>query len=113
MAIVREQKRNSVSIGIFIHSRRSIRFIAILALYLICAGSALISAYSPTRLLRARPAQQQGYTLVDIGSLGPPGAGWTLAHGINTLGQVTGESFDGTNPVRVFLYSNGAIRDLG
>ncbi|HLK59779.1 MAG TPA: hypothetical protein VKU00_24675 [Chthonomonadaceae bacterium] len=59
------------------------------------------------------PAAAQGYKIVDLGTLGPPGVGYSQALGISPSGLVTGVSTDGINQSRVFLYSGGAMHSLG
>ena len=51
---------------------------------------------------------QSGYTITDLGSLG----GDSYAYGINNSGQVTGVYYTAT-AYHAFLYSNGAMRDIG
>ncbi|HZT43754.1 MAG TPA: hypothetical protein VFA07_16425 [Chthonomonadaceae bacterium] len=58
-------------------------------------------------------AAVQGYKMVDLGTLGPPGVGYSQALGISPLGLVTGVSTDGVNQSRVFLYSGGVMHSLG
>src|SRR5437016_2603382 len=64
-------------------------------------------------LVSSSPAVAQGYQLCDQGTLGPPGSGFSVAHGISATGLVTGGSSDGTTPTRVFLYSGGVMHSLG
>ena len=75
----------------------------------------------------AAPALASTYTMTDLGSLG---YGTTVATGINASGQITGESYLGTevqtkcptpkhkppcftHPGHAFLWSNGTMTDLG
>jgi probable HAF family extracellular repeat protein len=48
--------------------------------------------------------------MIDLGTLG---GSESLGHGINNLGQVTGQSLTATDGTHAFLYSNGQMIDLG
>jgi probable HAF family extracellular repeat protein len=50
------------------------------------------------------------YTVTDLGTLG---GSESYGYGINSAGQVTGESTTSDGLVRAFLYSNGTMTDLG
>ncbi len=52
----------------------------------------------------------QTYTVTDLGTLG---GNATVAHAINSLGQVTGSSNLNTTTAHAFLYSGGTINDIG
>src|SRR6202050_2025640 len=77
--------------------------------------------------LAAAPALAASYTMTDLGSLG---YGTTFATAINSTGQITGESYLGTevqvpcetrhdkppcftHPGHAFLWSKGTMTDLG
>jgi probable HAF family extracellular repeat protein len=45
--------------------------------------------------------------------LGHLGGNFSVAQGINSLGQVVGRSYTSTQAEHAFLYSNGQMRDLG
>src|SRR5258708_16198971 len=54
----------------------------------------------------------QTYTITDLGTL--PGGGYSVARGVNATGEVTGASGNSnSNLSDVFLYSNGAMTNLG
>ncbi len=80
-----------------------------------------------TLALTAAPALASTYSITDLGSLG---YGTTVATGINDSGQITGESYLGTevqtkcptpkhkppcftHPGHAFMWSNGTMTDLG
>jgi len=86
--------------------------------------AALLSAGT---LATAAPALASSYTVTGLGSLG---FGTTVATGINASGEITGESYLGTevqipcsdhrhkgpcftHPGHAFLWSNGTMTDLG
>jgi len=48
--------------------------------------------------------------MTDLGTLG---GGYSIAGGINNLGQVTGWSVTSSAAVHAFLYTDGKMRDLG
>ena len=50
------------------------------------------------------------YTVTDLGTLGGSGSN---AIGINASGQVVGQSWTSSSNEHAFLYSNGAMVDLG
>lgn len=54
--------------------------------------------------------QTVGYNVINLGIL--PGGTFSSANGINSFGQVVGNS-DSSNGDRAFLYSNGTMTDLG
>ncbi|HEX8096952.1 MAG TPA: hypothetical protein VF507_02905, partial [Pyrinomonadaceae bacterium] len=77
-----------------------LRLLMVLLSVPLCA--ALTPAQSPPR-----------YTLTDLGTLG---GNDSAARALNNAGRVAGQSYtDGFNPFsdRAFLYSDGAMRDLG
>ena len=52
------------------------------------------------------------YTVTDLGTL-PGGTAMSEARGINASGQVVGVSYASYDNYHAFLYSNGAMADLG
>jgi len=54
-----------------------------------------------------------GNTLVELGNLGGGLRTYTEAYGINSAGQVTGYSTLADGSIHAFLYSGGAMSDLG
>ena len=57
-------------------------------------------------LVAAAPA----YEIVDLGTLGGT---YSVARDINNNGQIVGNANNGSNVERAFLYTNGAMQDLG
>src|SRR5437016_12602987 len=56
-------------------------------------------------------AQAQTYTITDLGTLG---GSFSVALGVNSRGQVIGNSFTtGDQALHAFIYSDGRMRDLG
>ncbi len=53
-----------------------------------------------------------GYTVTDLGVLGGTYSD-SRAYGINSLGQVVGQSDTGTGDTHAFIYSNGQMQDIG
>jgi len=54
----------------------------------------------------------QTYAVTDLGTL--PGGGYSVARGINATGQITGAAGSNNSPnSSVFVYSNGALTNLG
>ena len=53
----------------------------------------------------------QTYTVTDLGTL--PGGNSSGAKAINLGGEVTGWAYSNSTTANVFLYSNGAMQDLG
>ena len=50
------------------------------------------------------------YTVTDLGTLG---GNYSAAKGINSSGQVVGNSLNASGFYRAFLYSGGSMTDLG
>ena len=74
----------------------------------------LLSALAIVGLFYSLQASALDYTISDLGTLGD----YSLAYGLNNSGQVVGINNtccndDGGNFNRGFLYSNGAMTDLG
>ncbi|MBZ5598936.1 MAG: HAF repeat-containing protein [Acidobacteriia bacterium] len=65
---------------------------------------------SLTVLAATTVAFAQTYTVTDLGTLG---GNATVAHAINSLGQVTGSSNLTSSVAHAFLYQNGSITDIG
>ena len=61
-------------------------------------------------LLASTPATAATYSVIDLGSLGNPGC---QAHGIDSAGQITGEATTASGQSHAFVYSGGALADLG
>ena len=61
-------------------------------------------------LLAGAARAQSGYTITDLGSLG---GGISQAYALNNLGQVVGQSITADGRLHPFLYTNGAMHDLG
>jgi probable HAF family extracellular repeat protein len=57
--------------------------------------------------------QDQNYYLIDLGILGGSGYAYSVATGINNLGQVVGHTTTSGNVLHAFLYQNGSMQDLG
>ena len=55
-------------------------------------------------------AQRPAYTIQNLGTLG---GGTSGASGINSKGEVVGDSYTANGSDRPFLYSNGVMQDLG
>jgi len=53
----------------------------------------------------------QTYTVTDLGTL--PSGTWSVAHGINATGAITGGSDNNTNLSNVVVDRNGSLTDLG
>jgi len=65
-----------------------------------------------TLVLASSLCAAQTYTVTDLGTA--PGMDWSVAHAINTAHQITGASGkSNSNLSGVFLYSNGAMTNLG
>jgi probable HAF family extracellular repeat protein len=80
------------------------QFVAVL-LALLAALPAVVSGQVPS--------QQMRYSLVDLGTLGGGSDGYAVATGINNARQITGFSTAGDGSIHGFLYSGGAMKDLG
>jgi probable HAF family extracellular repeat protein len=62
-------------------------------------------------LLAAQSATAQKFAITDLGTL--PGGTSSVGNGIDSFGQVTGDSETSVSPAHAFLYSNGKMSDLG
>jgi len=91
------------------------------AAYAINSGGTVVG-YSSTPNSGQRAVIFSGGTVTDIGALndfGTPGAGISTAFAINNKGQITGSSFNvdagiaNSFSTHAFLFSNGAMKDLG
>src|SRR5258708_23451513 len=85
------------------------------ARYCLTPRSVLVRALAavPVCLALAAPfaAQAQTYTITDLGTLG---GSFSIALGVNSHGQVIGNSFTtGDQDLHAFIYSDGRMRDLG
>ena len=61
--------------------------------------------------LAAADRCRAGYVFTDLGTLGGT---YSVAHGINDAGQVTGYAYlAGNSTEHAFLYSGGSLQDLG
>ena len=68
-----------------------------------------VSLMALTLLAASAGAQTPLYQITDLGSLG----GFSQAYALNNLGQVVGDSITADGRQHPFLYSNGAMQDLG
>ena len=69
----------------------------------------ILSLVNPFGLLGAALSAPH-YSVTDLGTLG---GGFSAAYGVNSSGQVAGDSLNGSLSYHAFLYSNGAMQDLG
>jgi probable HAF family extracellular repeat protein len=72
-------------------------------------GEAALPGPPDSQLVHAFLCKGPGKPLRDLGTL--PGDGYSSAFGVNNLGQVIGDSFDGVRS-RPFLWSDGQMRDV-
>lgn len=72
--------------------------------------TALISAITFAVGLTSGTVQAWSYTVTDLDT---PGSTYSFAYGINANGQVAGNTRPSFPPPHAFLYSNGAMTDLG
>lgn len=86
-----------------------------LAAALALALPACASEETPTEPLYSAspttPAASAAYAAVDLGAL--PGGTYSIAVGINSVGQVVGQSGTAGGEIHAALWENGAVADLG
>ena len=73
--------------------------------------SSLLRIVSPLLMAASSICLAQTYTVTDLGTL--PTGTWSVSHGINATGQITGSSDNNANLSNVVVYKNGSLTDLG